>query len=125
MGEDFSATILRDRAIQFLQEGDDVDAVQWLTECPVLSGSGRRTGDYVEISLIFGCSRRNKRAFEDAREMDGPLAEQIYSAFSAVTSPRLVSYNIQLQWLPPGELNSDHENVVLELEIQSNDDMPF
>jgi hypothetical protein len=127
MGEEFSATRLRDRALQFLREGNDVDAEQWLTECPILTGDGRQIGDRVEISLVFGCSRQNMQAFEDAQEMDGPLAEQIYSAFRAVTSPRRVSYSIALQYLPPDELTDVQDDLVFQLEAKSseNDDIPF
>jgi hypothetical protein len=112
MGEEFFATMLRDRAVQYLLEGDDVDAAQWLKECPLLTGEGRRLDEErVQIYLTFGCSRRNMELFEHQR-----LTDQIYTAFKAVTSPASVDYVLELRYLPPDELAAVGDELVFELE---------
>lgn len=112
MGEEFFATMLRDRAVQYLLEGDDVDAAQWLRESPLLTGEGRRLdAERVQIYLTFGCSRRNMELFEHRR-----LTEQIYTAFRAVTSPMQVEYILELRYLPPEELADVGDELVFELE---------
>ena|ERR1700754_3484424 len=112
MGEEFFATKLRDRAVQYLLEGEDVDAAQWLKECPLLTGEGRRLDEErVQIYLTFGCSRRNMELFGHER-----FTDQIYTAFRAVTSPTSVEYVLELQYLPPEELADANDDLIFELE---------
>jgi hypothetical protein len=117
MSEEFFATLLRDRAVQYLLEGGDVDAAQWLKESPLLTGEGRRLdAERVQIFLTFGCSRRNFDAFEDDAEVNGPLTTQIYAAFRAVTSPMNVDYVLERRYLPSQELVDVTDELVFELE---------
>jgi|tagenome__1003787_1003787.scaffolds.fasta_scaffold18737244_1 hypothetical protein len=117
MSEEFFATMLRDRAVQYLLEGGDVDAAQWLKESPLLAGEGRRLdAERVQIFLTFGCSRRNMETFEHDAELRGPLTDLIYTAFRAVTSPMQVDYVLELRYLPPEELADVTDELVFELE---------
>jgi hypothetical protein len=117
MSEEFFATMLRDRAVQYLLEGDDIDAAQWLKESPLLAGEGKRLdAERVQIFLTFGCSRRNMELFEHDAEVNGALTELIYSAFRAVTSPTRVDYVLELRYLPPEELADVKDELVFALE---------
>ena len=123
MPEEFRATLLRDRAVEFLIEGGDEAAAEWLKACPLLGGQAvRGFGDHVSIELEFGCSRRNMSAFEDE---DAALADQIYCALNAVTSPNPVSYSISLRYLTADERNVDRDDVMLELTESTHDEPPF
>ena len=102
MEQAFNPTILRERALQYLTEGDESRAAEWLGECPLVDASIRREfSNDLAVDLVFGCSRRNIEAFQDEQ---GVVADQIYSAIVAVTRPIEVRYTIKLQWLTPDEL---------------------
>jgi hypothetical protein len=115
MSEEIFATMLRDRAVQYLLEGDEVDAAQWLKESPLVAGEGRRLdAERVQIYLTFGCSRRNMELFEHRR-----LSDQLYTAFRAVTSPMQVEYVLEVRYLPADELADVADELVFELEAKT------
>lgn len=123
MGEELSATWLIDRALQFLLEGSDEEAAEWLKACPLLSAEARPGfGGDVVVELEFGCSRSNMSAFQ---EEDGTVADQIYSTLAAVSSPNRVRYSISLRYLTEEELNVDRDDIILELTESTHDAPPF
>ncbi len=125
MGTEVNADWLRVRALEYLREGGDESAAQWLQSCPLLDGRAQQTfGDHVSITLIFGGSRADISAFQ---EEYSEVAEQVYDAFAAVSRPNPVSYIIQLQYLTASELSAERKPVVLELEAPARpgDDIPF
>lgn len=125
MGTEVNASWLRDRALEYLREGGDESAAQWLQSCPLLGGRAQQSfGDHVSITLTFGCSRGDISAFE---EEYSEVAEQVHDALAAVSRPNSVSYSVQLQYLTASELSAEREPVVLELEAPADprDDIPF
>jgi hypothetical protein len=61
------------------------------------------------------------RAFRDE---DETLAEAIYDALAAVTSPHRIRYSIALRYLTADELASEQDDIVLELPERVEDDPP-
>ena len=122
MPTELRVTWLKDRVLGFLQEGDESDATAWLRACPLLAGTARRGfGDDIEVEVEFGCSRANMRAF---RGQDEAIAEAIYDAFAAVTSPHRVRYSIVLRYLTPDELAHEHDDVILKIPERSAEEPP-